>query len=205
MALRISLDGMQPESCVLLEQFVRVTRESATCWDGSRVARRAESPGDAGTASAALRAAANNAEDWTPGELRFAAARDGESIELRYARPLGEARLEGSVELRPYLAGGAAVTEAAVWTLILWFGLLSLRAAEAVRWWLTGFELAVLALAAVLIVRRRTLIGFHPVARAVGRNRRVGVGAGVAGDFGRSAADAAVPPRLGGELRGIFR
>jgi O-antigen ligase len=56
------------------------------------------------------------------------------------------------------------VTEAAVWTLILWFGLLSLRAAEAVRWWLTGFELAVLAVAAEFIVRRRAVIGFHPVA-----------------------------------------
>ncbi len=56
------------------------------------------------------------------------------------------------------------MTEAALLTLILWFGLLTLRAAEAVRWWLTGFDLALLGLAAAFLLRRRMAIHFHPIA-----------------------------------------
>jgi O-antigen ligase len=56
------------------------------------------------------------------------------------------------------------MTEAAVLTLILWFGLLTLRAAEAVRWWLTGFNLALLGLAAAFLLRRRMAMHFHPIA-----------------------------------------
>jgi O-antigen ligase len=47
-------------------------------------------------------------------------------------------------------------------TLVLWFGLLSLRVES--RWALTAFQLALLALAAFLIVRRRFAIRPHPVA-----------------------------------------
>jgi O-Antigen ligase len=60
------------------------------------------------------------------------------------------------------------VIEAAALTLILWFGLLSMRAAEVERWWLTGFELALMALAAVVIVRRRLAVRFHPIAIVLG-------------------------------------
>lgn len=56
------------------------------------------------------------------------------------------------------------MSEPVALTLILWFGLLTLRAADAVRWWLTAFELAMLALAAIAIVRRRWELRFHPVA-----------------------------------------
>ena len=45
---------------------------------------------------------------------------------------------------------------------MLWFGLLSLRVES--RWALTAFQLALLALAAALIVRRRFSIRPHPVA-----------------------------------------
>jgi O-antigen ligase len=54
--------------------------------------------------------------------------------------------------------------EATLLTVILWFGILSLRAAESVRWLLTGFELALMALAAALILRRRLAIRPHPIA-----------------------------------------
>jgi O-antigen ligase len=56
------------------------------------------------------------------------------------------------------------MTEAALLTLVLWFGLLTLRAAEAVRWWLTGFDLALLGLAAACLLRRRMALQFHPIA-----------------------------------------
>ena len=54
--------------------------------------------------------------------------------------------------------------EAVVLTAILWYGVLTLHAAESVRWWLTGFELALFALAAGVILRRRWAIRPHPIA-----------------------------------------
>jgi O-antigen ligase len=45
----------------------------------------------------------------------------------------------------------------------LWFGILTLRAAETLRWLLTAFELALFALAAALILRRRLTIRPHPI------------------------------------------
>jgi O-antigen ligase len=56
------------------------------------------------------------------------------------------------------------MTEAALLTAILWFGILSLRAAESVRWLMTAFELALITLAAALILRRRLVIRPHPIA-----------------------------------------
>ena len=47
----------------------------------------------------------------------------------------------------------------------LWYGILAMRAPS--RWPVTGFELTVLALAAVLLVRRRLAIHFHPVSLAL--------------------------------------
>jgi O-antigen ligase len=47
----------------------------------------------------------------------------------------------------------------------LWYGILTMRAPG--RWPVTGFELAVFALAAVLIVRRRFAVHFHPVSLAL--------------------------------------
>jgi O-antigen ligase len=46
----------------------------------------------------------------------------------------------------------------------LWFGILTLRAAEGIRWLLTAFELALFALAAALILRRRLTVRPHPIA-----------------------------------------
>lgn len=58
--------------------------------------------------------------------------------------------------------------EAVLLTAILWFGILSLRAAERVRWLLTAFELAIFALAAAVILRRRLAIRPHPIAILLG-------------------------------------
>ncbi len=95
-ALRISLSGMQPESCVLIEQYasVRQGRRYRMTWES-----RGVSSGlawRAGDASGSLR----GADDWTKGEFQFTARRDFAPVQLGYARPLGEARVEGSVELR---------------------------------------------------------------------------------------------------------
>jgi O-antigen ligase len=46
----------------------------------------------------------------------------------------------------------------------LWFGILTLRAAESIRWLLSAFELALFASAAALILRRRLTIRPHPIA-----------------------------------------
>lgn len=48
---------------------------------------------------------------------------------------------------------------------LLWYGILTMRVPS--RWPITGFEFAVFALAAALIVRRRFAIRFHPVSLAL--------------------------------------
>lgn len=99
--LRISFDGRQPEKCVLLKQYVGVRQ-------GKRYTMRWESRGvssgvawHAGAASGALQEANHAAnDDWKGGEFAFTADRDLAPLELDYARPLGEARVEGAVEVR---------------------------------------------------------------------------------------------------------
>jgi O-antigen ligase len=59
------------------------------------------------------------------------------------------------------------VIEAALLTAILWYGILSLHAAESVRWLLTVFELALFALAAAIILKKmagRRSAPPHPIA-----------------------------------------
>src|SRR5580658_2633968 len=58
--------------------------------------------------------------------------------------------------------------DAVLLTAILWFGILGLRAAASVRWWLTAFELALFALAAAVVLRRRLTIRPHPIAIVLG-------------------------------------
>lgn len=93
-SLRISFNAMQPESCELVRQYVGVRV-------GKRYLLRWESRGIAsgltwriGGNSATLLAGG----DWTPGQLIFTATED--ALSLNYNRPLGEPRVEGSVELR---------------------------------------------------------------------------------------------------------
>ena len=95
-AHRILFSGKQPESCELLRQYVgvRASKRYLLRWEsrgiGSGIAWHA------GTVSVPLRAEG----DWTPGQLSFVAVQDSSPIALFYNRPIGEARAEGSVELR---------------------------------------------------------------------------------------------------------
>jgi hypothetical protein len=73
---------------------VRAARRYLLRWES-----RGLSSGIAWHASG-VNAPVNAGADWTVGQLAFVAARDSEPIQLEYARPLGEARLEGSLELR---------------------------------------------------------------------------------------------------------
>jgi hypothetical protein len=95
-ALRVSFNGMQPESCELLRQYVGVRM-------GKHYMLRWESRGFVngvvwriGASSAPLRPG----NDWTPGQLSFVATKDTSALALFYNRPIGEPRAEGSVELR---------------------------------------------------------------------------------------------------------
>lgn len=109
--LRISLDGMQPESCELLMQYasVRKGRRYRMRWE-SRWVTGGPMHGPANGASGAASGLAWHAggangplgggEDWTAGEFTFLAAQDFAPVALDYMRPLGETRVEGSVELR---------------------------------------------------------------------------------------------------------
>ncbi len=95
-AMRISFSGMQPESCLVLAQsvVVRKAKRYLLRWES-----RGHSRGvawHAGGGIGPLRAS----EDWTAGQLSFAATLDSEPIQLEYARPLGEPRLEGALDLR---------------------------------------------------------------------------------------------------------
>jgi O-antigen ligase len=60
------------------------------------------------------------------------------------------------------------VIEAAGLIAVLWFGIVTLHAAESIRWLLTAFELALFALAAAVILRRRLTIHPHPIAMLLG-------------------------------------
>ena len=95
-ALRISLNGMEPEACELLRQYtgVRMGRRYILRWES-----RGTSSGiswQAGPATAPLSAG----QDWTAGRLSFQAEGDFGAVALIYKRPLGEPRIEGSLELR---------------------------------------------------------------------------------------------------------
>ncbi len=96
-AHRILFNGMQPESCELLRQYagVQLGQRYLLRWEsrgvGNGIAWRA------GADSAPLRTGG----DWTPGQLSFLATEDSSPLVLFYNRPLGEPRVEGSVEVAP--------------------------------------------------------------------------------------------------------
>jgi len=104
---RIALSGQEPESCLLLQQFLnlradkryRLHWESRTAGIKSpsglewRVARPSSRPG-----SGDIRLLPS--EDWTAGELTIVTDDVFTDLELVYQRPIGESRAEGNVELR---------------------------------------------------------------------------------------------------------
>jgi hypothetical protein len=91
--LRISFNGMQSEVYILLQQYLGVHK-------GKRYLMRWEA---SGISSGISWRAGGGSAPVQAGQLAFVAMRDGESIELGYSRPVGEARVEGSMELRHIL------------------------------------------------------------------------------------------------------
>jgi hypothetical protein len=96
--LRITMNGQEPESVVLLRQILRLRPER-----GYRMQWEARTSGipsglswRIGETTAPLQAA----NDWASGEAEFSAASAFPPLELQYHRPLGLPRAEGIVELR---------------------------------------------------------------------------------------------------------
>lgn len=99
-AHRIAFSGRQPESCELLRQFVvlEAGKRYSLHWE-------ARTPGLGSLTGVEWRAgeargAVENADDWRGGGLDFTAGAVLTPIALAYQRPSGEARAEGSVEIR---------------------------------------------------------------------------------------------------------
>lgn len=93
-SLRISFDGMQPEACELLRQYVgvRTGGHYRLAWES--LGRANGLAWHAGSSAGPLK----SSEGWMSGGMTFAATQD--FIALSYQRPLGEARSQGSIELR---------------------------------------------------------------------------------------------------------
>ena len=124
-SLRISLNGMQPEACELLEQMVAVVKAKKYVlrWESRRVGDG--SVNGVGWRVGPIRGAVNPHSDWSPGEP-VVRGRPGWRFD-----PAGVHQTTGRTprgrfdRAAPYCGRGAAMTEAAALTLILWFGLLS--------------------------------------------------------------------------------
>jgi tetratricopeptide (TPR) repeat protein len=97
---RIALTGKQPESTELLRQFVvlRPGREFTLRWEA-----RTHGLGSASGvewAAGMTRAALEPAQDWRAGSFEFKAEAALLPIALVYHRPTGQARAEGTIEIR---------------------------------------------------------------------------------------------------------
>ena len=96
-AHRILLSGKQPESCELLRQFVvlEAGKKYSLHWE-------ARSRGLASPAGIAWneQGSVESAEDWRGGSLEFTAVKALMAVTLGYRRPSGQARAEGSMEIR---------------------------------------------------------------------------------------------------------
>ena len=97
-ALRIALNGQQPESCELARQIVRLQsgRRYTLRWEARMDG--IESPSGIDWSIGGQRGEISTGD--LKGELAFTASSDLEPLTLTYQRPLGEARAEGSIEIR---------------------------------------------------------------------------------------------------------
>ncbi len=97
---RITLSGKQPESTELLRQFVALQPGKVYSLHWEARTRGFASPSgiewDAGAAHGAL----ETAQEWRAGSIDFKADAAVMPITLAYHRPTGQARAEGSVEIR---------------------------------------------------------------------------------------------------------
>lgn len=100
-ALRIKLDGRQPESAVLLRQPIGGLRPGARYmlqWESRTRGSRA--PAGLTWRVAAQTAEVRPAEDWSARDASFVAPPGPWWLELWYQRRIGEVRAEATIELR---------------------------------------------------------------------------------------------------------
>jgi len=97
---RIVLSGQQGESCSLLRQMLSVSagKRYRIQWEARTTGIR--NPSGLEWRVADRSGALLPGDDWRAGELTFAAGEKFTDLELVYQRPVGEARAEGTVELR---------------------------------------------------------------------------------------------------------
>jgi tetratricopeptide (TPR) repeat protein len=97
---RIQLSGKQPESSELLRQFVALQpgKMYSLRWEGRT--QGFGSPTGIEWSAGATRSALEPAQDWRAGTMDFKAEAALPPITLAYHRPTGQARAEGSVEIR---------------------------------------------------------------------------------------------------------
>jgi tetratricopeptide (TPR) repeat protein len=99
-AYRILLSGTQLESCELLRQLVSVEPGKRYWLHWEARTRGFGSPSGIEWTVGPARGAVESAEEWRAGSAEFSAAAALTPITLEYHRPTGQARAEGSVEIR---------------------------------------------------------------------------------------------------------
>jgi len=97
---RILFSGRQPESAELLRQFVALEPGKSYTLRWEVRTQGLGSPTGIEWTAAGAHALIQPAQDWHPGAVKFRAASALLPITLRYQRPTGQARAEGSVEIR---------------------------------------------------------------------------------------------------------
>jgi hypothetical protein len=97
---RIILSGRQPEQCDLLFRYVltKPGRRYLVHW----TSQTRELPKESGVEWRVEGQASpvHSSDDWQSGQMPFTAASDLAKLQLAYKRPAGQARAEGSIELR---------------------------------------------------------------------------------------------------------
>ena len=99
-AHRIVFSGKQPESCELLRQFVvlETGKRYSLHWEART--RGLGSPAGVEWRAGAARGVVERADDWRGGSMDFTAGAVLTPLAFAYQRPAGEARAEGSIEIR---------------------------------------------------------------------------------------------------------
>lgn len=99
-AQRILFSGRQPEACELLRQFVALEagRRYSLHWEART--RRLGMPTGVEWRAGKVHGMVESAEDWRAGSVDFTASAVLTPIILGYQRPTGEARAEGSMQIR---------------------------------------------------------------------------------------------------------
>ncbi|MDP8989435.1 MAG: hypothetical protein M3N41_05055, partial [Acidobacteriota bacterium] len=99
-AHRILFSGRQPEACELLRQFVvlEAGKRYSLRWEART--RGLGSPTGIAWRAGMAHGVVESAEDWRAGSMDFTAGAVLTPIILGYQRPTGEARAEGSMEIR---------------------------------------------------------------------------------------------------------